>query len=62
MEASIELAEGRRASAEAALSDPANYRDDPKRIPELKAELATATAEIERLYGRWQELQDRAAT
>ena len=58
MAAAIEAAESRKAAAEAALGDPATYASEPQRVPLLQSELATATAEVERLYARWQELQD----
>jgi ABC transport system ATP-binding/permease protein len=57
MEAAIELAEQRQKAAEAALSDPTTYVTTPQQVPALKAELTTATAEIERLFARWAELQ-----
>ncbi len=65
MEAAILAAESRLRSAEAALADPLTYRaselvkagEGANRVRELKAELVTASAEIERLYARWQELQ-----
>ncbi|MHB1845496.1 MAG: ABC-F family ATP-binding cassette domain-containing protein [Deltaproteobacteria bacterium] len=61
MEAALEAAEGRKAAAEAALADPKSYSEAPARIPELRAALTSATAEVERLYARWQELQDLKA-
>ena len=57
--AALEAAEARLRSAEAALSDTATYQGPPGRVPELKAALASADAEVARLYARWQELQDR---
>jgi len=57
MEAAIEGAEAGLRSAETELSDPLTYRMQPARVPELKAALARAGAEVERLYARWQELQ-----
>jgi len=57
--AALETAEARVRAAEAALSDPATYQGPPGRVPELKAELSGAEAEVARLYARWQELQDR---
>ena len=65
MEAAILTAEARLRSAEAALGDPLTYKapellrggESATRIAELKAALLSATAEIERLYARWQELQ-----
>jgi ABC transport system ATP-binding/permease protein len=62
IETAVELAEQRRLAAEAALADPETYVSaSPTRVPDLKAELAVASREVERLYARWQELQDLAA-
>jgi ATP-binding cassette subfamily F protein uup len=60
MEASIEGAEAGLRAAETELSDPLTYRMQPARVPELKAALARAGAEVDRLYARWQELQSFA--
>jgi ATP-binding cassette subfamily F protein uup len=60
MERAIEVAEARKAAAEAALADPANYAN-AQRVPELQRELAAAGSAVEGLYARWQELQDRGA-
>lgn len=57
MEAALQAAEARLRSAEAALADPATYSAQPTRIREYKAELLSASTEIETLYARWQELQ-----
>ena len=59
MEAAIESAEARRASAEASLVDPTVYVD-AGRSREAQAELERAAAEVERLYARWQELTGRS--
>ncbi|HVG59134.1 MAG TPA: ABC-F family ATP-binding cassette domain-containing protein [Hyalangium sp.] len=56
MEAAIEAAESRKAELEAKLADPAVYSSATK-VPELQRELEAATAEVDRLYARWQELQ-----
>jgi ATP-binding cassette subfamily F protein uup len=56
MEAAILAAEERKASLEAALSDPATYQKDGAAVAGLRAELEAVTAEVERLYARWQEL------
>ncbi len=61
IEAAIEAAEDRQRAAESALSDPATYAQLASRVPALNVELASAKAEVERLYRRWQELQDLAA-
>ena len=58
MEAEVESAEQRKAAAEAALADPRTYAKDPLQVPALQRELEASTSEIERLYRRWQELQD----
>jgi ATP-binding cassette subfamily F protein uup len=57
MEAAILEAEERKAALEATLADPATYQKDGARVPALRAELTQATAEVERLYARWQELE-----
>jgi len=61
IEAAIESAEARKAAAEAALSDPSTYANDPQRVPALQREMQGSAAEVERLYARWQELQDLGA-
>ncbi|HUC07055.1 MAG TPA: ABC-F family ATP-binding cassette domain-containing protein [Solirubrobacterales bacterium] len=61
MEAAIEVAENRKAALEAALGDPATYAAGPQKIPAMQAELAEVGVEVEKLYARWQVLQDRAA-
>ncbi len=58
IEAEIEAAESHKAAAEAALADRQIYAQQPQRIPELQRELEKSSSEIERLYARWQELQD----
>jgi ATP-binding cassette subfamily F protein uup len=57
MEAAIEAAEAHKATLEAALADPAVFSDAP-RLQSLTAELEAATAAVDRLYARWQALQD----
>jgi ATP-binding cassette subfamily F protein uup len=59
MEAAIEAAESAKTEAEAALADPAVYADAAK-VPALSAALEAATVEVDRLYARWQELQEKA--
>jgi len=59
MESLIEAAEAAKAAAEAALGDPQTYVREPHRVPELQRELERTTAEADRLYARWQELQDQ---
>jgi ATP-binding cassette subfamily F protein uup len=60
MEAAIEAAETKKASLEAQLADPAVYSNGPK-VAEVNKELEATAAEVDRLYTRWQELQDLAA-
>jgi ABC transport system ATP-binding/permease protein len=62
MEKALEVAESRKSAAEAALADPASYTGaNAAKMPALQAELDEATREVERLYARWQQLQDLAA-
>jgi ATP-binding cassette subfamily F protein uup len=59
IEAAVATAEERVRAAETALADPATYASpSATRVPELKAELSAASQAVERLYARWQELQD----
>jgi len=62
MEQLIEQTEARRVAAEAALVDPANL-SGPRvaQLPALQAAHDAIAGEIEKLYARWQELQDLAA-
>ncbi|MCP3144709.1 ABC-F family ATP-binding cassette domain-containing protein [Pyxidicoccus xibeiensis] len=60
MEAAIEAAETKKAGLEAQLADPAVYSNGSK-VAEVQKELETTAAEVDRLYARWQELQDLAA-
>jgi ATP-binding cassette subfamily F protein uup len=57
MEAAILGAEERKAALEAALGDPSTYQKDGAAVAGLRAELERVTAEVERLYARWQELE-----
>jgi ATP-binding cassette subfamily F protein uup len=57
IEATILAAEEQKAALEAKLSDPATYATDGASVPRLRAELEAASAEVERLYARWQELE-----
>jgi ATP-binding cassette subfamily F protein uup len=59
MEAAIERAERTRRELETAISDPA-LATQAARLQELSAQLDRASAEVERLYARWQELELRA--
>jgi ATP-binding cassette subfamily F protein uup len=58
IESQIEAAEARKSQAETALGDPQTYAKQPQRIPELQRELDDSAAEVDRLYARWQDLQD----
>jgi ATP-binding cassette subfamily F protein uup len=58
MEGLVEAAESRKAAAEAGLNDPEIYVKDPKRFTQLQKELDEASAQVDRLYARWQQLQD----
>jgi len=57
MEAAILGAEERKAALEAALGDPATYQKDGAAVAGMKAELEQVTADVDRLYARWQELE-----
>jgi ATP-binding cassette subfamily F protein uup len=57
MEAAIEVAETKKADLEAQLADPELYKQSAK-IQPLQDELAQVSTEVERLYERWQELQN----
>jgi ABC transport system ATP-binding/permease protein len=61
METVIEAAERRKAAAEAALGDPGIYLKEPQRIAPLQLEMEESGKEVERLYARWQHLQDLAS-
>ena len=56
METTILTAEAKVVELEAALSDPALFRDRPLEIAGLNAALDAARLEVERLYARWAEL------
>jgi ABC transport system ATP-binding/permease protein len=60
MEAAIEAAETRKGELEAQLLDPAIYSSATKAAG-VQKELEATVAEVDRLYGRWQALQDMAA-
>jgi ATP-binding cassette subfamily F protein uup len=61
MEAAILAAEERKSVLEAALGDPATYQKDGAAVAGLRTELEQVTAEVERLYVRWQELEGMGA-
>ena len=52
----IATAEAAVVTQEAALSDPALFKDRPTEITGLVAALDAARAEVDRLYARWHEL------
>ena len=56
MEVTILAAEARVVELEAALSDPALFKERPLEVAGLNARLEAARAEVERLYARWAEL------
>ena len=60
MESAIEAAETRKSELEAQLVDPSVYSSGSK-AAEVQKELDVTAAEVERLYTRWQELQNLAA-
>ncbi|HET9554645.1 MAG TPA: ABC-F family ATP-binding cassette domain-containing protein, partial [Anaeromyxobacteraceae bacterium] len=57
IEAAIQAAEERKAALEATLGDPATYQKDGAAVAGLRADLEAATAQVERLYARWEELE-----
>jgi ABC transport system ATP-binding/permease protein len=57
METAILAAEERKAAIEAALADPATYQKGGGIIAALRGDLERVSAEVERLYARWQELE-----
>ncbi len=57
IEPAILAAEERKGALEATLADPATYQKAGDTVPALRAELDHVTAEVERLYARWQELE-----
>ena len=59
MEAKILETENRLAAAQAAVEDPA-VASDPKALQERCAALETARKDVERLYARWAELEEKA--
>jgi ABC transport system ATP-binding/permease protein len=61
IEEAIATAEARVDSLEATLSDPEVFKDRGEEVPKLLAELEQARAEVERLYARWEALDEIAA-
>jgi ATP-binding cassette subfamily F protein uup len=60
MEAAISAAEKQKSEIELKLADPAVFSKAAE-VASLTAELTRVSAEVERLYWRWQELQDLAS-
>jgi ATP-binding cassette subfamily F protein uup len=61
MEAAILAAESAIAELEAPFMDPEFFTKNGAKLKELTADLDRRRAEVERLYARWQELQDKAS-
>jgi ATP-binding cassette subfamily F protein uup len=57
MEENIAAAEEKLAAIESRFSEPDFFVRNAKNMPEFEAELAAAKAEVERLYARWDELE-----
>ena len=57
MEDAILAAESRKGELEAALADPATYQKAGASVAGMREELERLSAEVERLYARWQELE-----
>jgi ATP-binding cassette subfamily F protein uup len=57
MEAAILAAESRKGELETALADPATYQKAGASVAGMREELERVSVEVERLYGRWQELE-----
>ena len=55
----IEAMEGRRESLEDKLSDPGLYQDDPQQAQALSMELRQLVEQLELLYQRWDELEEK---
>ena len=60
MEATIAAAESALAELEAPFMDPEFFSKNGAKLKELTADLDRRRTEIEQLYARWQELQDKA--
>jgi ATP-binding cassette subfamily F protein uup len=60
MEATIEAAETRKSELEGQLATPSVFSNSSK-VAELQKELETVSTQVERLYLRWQELQNLVA-
>jgi hypothetical protein len=51
------VAEARKATLEAAMADPATYRQGGADWAKLRKDFDEATTEVERLYARWEALE-----
>ena len=60
MEQAIEVAEEKKAALEVQLGDGALWASDPKQAASLQAQLDAQSAEVARLYARWQALLGEA--
>jgi ATP-binding cassette subfamily F protein uup len=59
IEAAISAAEAEVTRLEAVVNDPALYRDRAAEVPAMLAALDAARAEVDRLYARWQVLEEK---
>jgi ATP-binding cassette subfamily F protein uup len=57
IEAAIQAAEARKAALEASMADPATYQRGGADWTTLRRDFDAATAEVERLYARWEALE-----
>jgi len=57
IEAAIQAAEARKASLEASMADPATYQKGGADWAKLRRDFDEATAEVEKLYARWEALE-----
>ena len=61
MEEKIAAAEEKVSSLETAFCDPELFAKRPKEVPEMQAALERAKEELEQLYARWEELENKKA-
>jgi hypothetical protein len=59
MEMTILAAEEERDRLGTLLQDPAFYSDSPERVTEVSSAFKEATARVDALYERWEELEGR---
>jgi ABC transport system ATP-binding/permease protein len=57
IEPAIQAAEARKAALEASLADPATYQKGGADWAKLRKDFDEVTAEVERLYARWEALE-----